>query len=510
MKRKYIIGISLLGISFIHLVSWNIFLVLSHNYIKTQYIPDDGFYYLTLAKNFIKYSHWTFDSGLTVTTGFNLLYAYFLVGILKIMGQLNAINKALISSFFFIIPVYYFIWLLFKKYKNENILFISALLLTSINVFYNTISITEWTMVVLLSFLYIIMSLQLISKKLMQNKWLFLIIALLGTLSRIEFIVLSIIFCFLWYIIIYRKGNNQNIIHFKNLLYGVIGSCMGIIIIFLHNFFFSNQLLQSSAMVKYFWSSKVGHNPVLFLYQCSKIFLSVPRLRINWNIRHDVFQTVMYLVIILCIAILVYSSRKKVITTISGYSTQTRFIIISNIAVVIAYTFIYSFNSMGIQTWYTGLVLCSLGLLTFYLSHNAFKKYQLMYYIIILITIVNIFVCWRSNPFYSGQQTGIIKGQYVKTELSGKIVAAWDSGIIGYYSGGKVINLDGLVNDEVINYIKGDSLVNYLSAKKIYCLLQHPPKDTPINYGITNNIDTYLKKKKIFFKGKTFNLYLVK
>src|SRR6266478_1902761 len=43
-----------------------------------DHVPDDAFYYLVLARNFTRLHRWTTDGGLTVTTGFHALYAWFL------------------------------------------------------------------------------------------------------------------------------------------------------------------------------------------------------------------------------------------------------------------------------------------------------------------------------------------------------------------------------------------------------------------------------------------------
>src|SRR5262245_6394550 len=39
-------------------------------------IPDDTFYYLTLGRNFASSGVWTFDGGVSPTSGFHLLHAY--------------------------------------------------------------------------------------------------------------------------------------------------------------------------------------------------------------------------------------------------------------------------------------------------------------------------------------------------------------------------------------------------------------------------------------------------
>jgi len=44
---------------------------------------------------------------------------------------------------------------------------------------------------------------------------------------------------------------------------------------------------------------------------------------------------------------------------------------------------------------------------------------------------------------------------------------SWNAGIIGYYAGGRVVNLDGLVNNEVYPYLVSGMLRDYVIRKRI-------------------------------------------
>ena len=58
-------------------------------------------------------------------------------------------------------------------------------------------------------------------------------------------------------------------------------------------------------------------------------------------------------------------------------------------------------------------------------------------------------------------------GEYLKqTSLNGK-VGAWNAGIINYYEGGHVVNIDGLVNNDIYMYAINNTLPSYLSSKDI-------------------------------------------
>jgi hypothetical protein len=56
---------------------------------------------------------------------------------------------------------------------------------------------------------------------------------------------------------------------------------------------------------------------------------------------------------------------------------------------------------------------------------------------------------------------------------SGAIAAAWNAGLIGYFTGGRVVNLDGLVNDAAFlrQVVRGRDLAGYLERERIRFLV---------------------------------------
>ena len=50
-------------------------------------LPDDQFYYLVLAREFATSGRWTFDAGISTTSGFHPLVAYVLVGLFFAIGD---------------------------------------------------------------------------------------------------------------------------------------------------------------------------------------------------------------------------------------------------------------------------------------------------------------------------------------------------------------------------------------------------------------------------------------
>src|SRR5512147_1206963 len=68
--------VSLLAV--IHLIVFDALIVSAPEILQVQYTPDDGYYYLALARNFVRFGQWTFDGGNSLTSGFHLLQGYML------------------------------------------------------------------------------------------------------------------------------------------------------------------------------------------------------------------------------------------------------------------------------------------------------------------------------------------------------------------------------------------------------------------------------------------------
>jgi len=295
--------------------------------------------------------------------------------------------------------------------------------------------------------------------------------------------------------------------HCRNLFLGMIGALIGMVIIVFHNYYLTGEMLQSSASIKYYWSLQEGHNPIPFIYQCVKLFVPIPRLGVDLAVRYYIFKILMYIVATILLLIVFFYLPKFLKKEF--FRKKDSIVLIINSTIVIVYTLLYSFNSAGMQTWYTGTVIVSIGTLFFFLFRLLSIKYQWIRYVALIGIFTNISVCWFSKPFYSGQSLSKVKGQYVASQLAGENVGAWDAGIMGFYSGGRIINLDGIVNSEVIPYIKGDSLPKYIFMKKI-CYLLQSPQNKGLYYGIPKTAGEWFEEKEIFFNGEKFNIVFVK
>ena len=79
----------------------------------------------------------------------------------------------------------------------------------------------------------------------------------------------------------------------------------------------------------------------------------------------------------------------------------------------------------------------------------------------------SIYPFGTKTSLWPHQQFTLEAGKYLHDHpVNGKL-AAWNAGIVGYYQGGNVVNIDGLVNNEIYPYILSNTLPAYLDSKNI-------------------------------------------
>ena len=83
-----------------------------------------------------------------------------------------------------------------------------------------------------------------------------------------------------------------------------------------------------------------------------------------------------------------------------------------------------------------------------------------------------------------------------------KLVGSFNAGIIGYFCKNAVIvNLDGLINDNVVYYITDNKMTNYLIKNKLFYIVDFKILN-PTLYGISDN---ELQRFKIIDSISTIN-----
>ena len=80
-----------------------------------------------------------------------------------------------------------------------------------------------------------------------------------------------------------------------------------------------------------------------------------------------------------------------------------------------------------------------------------------------------------------------------KADLDGRI-GSWNAGALSFFSKKDIINLDGLVNNDILPYLKKNNLIEYLKKENIKYIADYGVffKDSK---GTNEEINKFLKKK---------------
>lgn len=247
-----LIWTAIIALIAVHITLFGIILLRSPENLKVQYIPDDAYYYLTLSRNFHFFKLWTFDSGASVTSGFHPLFAYALTFIFMALtpNKEGFIGYGLILSLLFALASVGVVYFWGFKSKNSIFLMLIALVFSSKNFVYNAVSVTEWSLVILIASLYCVwFSLKYKSSLSFFDVFVIFILGFLGSVARSDFGLLP-----LSIFIAVSVFSPKKLKHLFLAFGGLLGSITGLFAIAVHNFIFTGDLLQSSAKMKAYWA----------------------------------------------------------------------------------------------------------------------------------------------------------------------------------------------------------------------------------------------------------------
>lgn len=472
----------------LNIVFFSVMVMTSADDLKVQYIPDDAFYYLTLSRNFSSFGLWTFDSGISVTSGFHPLFAYLLSSAYSLLplDTNSFLTCSLIFSLSFALAAIVVMCFWGFKYNNVLFLMLLALVISNRNFVYNTISVTEWSLTILISSLYGVWYYTKYRNPVVtfSDFLVLFVLGALGSMARLDFglfpfsiffgaLVLSFVF----------KSNSRRKHSFA--LVGLLGALIGLLIVFVHNYIFMGVILQSSAKMKAYWTQLEGAPyyavPLLitliigFSGLILIVILTATAILSRFFKKADDCSNANHYVGLSC-------SDRFSAEAQSTFSPHHRynflFILTSTGVCILGYVFFYSRNA-AIMPWYTVNLLVPVLMFLFaisnYITASLCEKTRYLFFLLfILMLIFNISKLYpisTAEAPWPHQKFMYDAGIYLRENFPDCHVGAWNAGIIGYYQGGRVINLDGLVNNDIYIYTVNNDLPEYISSRDICYIL---------------------------------------
>jgi hypothetical protein len=423
-------------------------------------IPDDAFYYIQLAKHRASGGFWTFD-GLSPATGFHFLYGYFLVSIFFIVPEINwrslYLLVGILASSSLGLSAFYCAKTIGKLFDRKLIL-LSMIPFLSLPMLLQSTAMMESWLVVLFAALtiYLITHSQFMPN--VSGLISLFTVGVLGSLARTDYGMLpGMIFC----TVLMLQPFRQNTILVRSFTV-LLGAVCGVMIVIIQNYILTGHYTQASAQIKFYWSAINGHSftPIITLLSNILVPVSIGKIGII------IFWIVSF--IIFCFAVF-----RSIINIQNRPVSLSITIFFACSLTLLGYIFFYRHNSAGLQMWYSANLaipsaVCLTAVFYYVLRNKAFLLAK-------VITIFFLFLAIYRFQFipYPHQYGMLQAGLFLKNQSDEYRYGSWNAGIISYFSGKSLINLDGLTNDEIVPYIKSNQLIEYLNLKQIRFLIDY-------------------------------------
>jgi hypothetical protein len=425
--------------------------------ILIAFVPDDAFYYLKLAQSFSRHGTWSADFGLTHTSGFHPLYAYILSAIaLFVHDPWNFLYTVLALNIIIFIAASAVVCLLLERaFGKWSSLGAVPVLLSWLSLQMTT-SAMEWPLAVLFSAICFVL-VDVETPPSPSRLAMMLSAGVLGTLARSDFVgVPVVLFCVFFGIFLLRNRRGRSALI---ALIICIGAIMGMLLLWAHDYWISGHILQSSVRMKLLWADRAHYYSLWnsFALQLHSIAV-LPFPQMAWA-----------LLGIALIGISLWLSRRNVQELIEW--TPNPSLIVASAAICLLYVVIYARN-FALQPWYSANTVVALSVLCTTIVYVA-KKMRVGHVVLIgslaALVIANVYESIQGPWFEQKDQYDAVK--YVEqTRLDGRI-AAFGSGITSYFLTEPVVNLDGLVNDDVYDFVKRGDINNYVDIMKVRYIL---------------------------------------
>lgn len=150
------------------------------------------------------------------------------------------------------------------------------------------------------------------------------------------------------------------------------------------------------------------------------------------------------------------------------------------IAIAITYGFLFS----SAREWYYGLstiaffflFICLFNLFIFSIKDRLLRTISI--FIIALFSFFTLFNNVNNQELFLGKFTNqkemLTVSKWMTLHLpKNAIIGSWNSGIFGFFSEKPVVNLDGLINSDILDYLKSNNLYSYIEKRNINYIIDY-------------------------------------
>jgi hypothetical protein len=124
--------------------------------------------------------------------------------------------------------------------------------------------------------------------------------------------------------------------------------------------------------------------------------------------------------------------------------------------------------------WYRAPSLLAMAVLAGVLLAGRVRPTRIATAVLAIVCLARVVQPLASLRFGPPAPLGLVAAQWLRPHLqAGAVAASWNAGLIGYFAGGRVVNLDGLVNDAAFlrDVVRGGDLDGYLERERVRFLV---------------------------------------
>jgi hypothetical protein len=453
------------------------------------FIPDDAFYYLTIAKQKNEARIWTFD-GVNSTSGFHFLHAKVLEMIFKMFPEISVKSLFIIFGVLCSFGLSLLLFAILRYTDSSNV----SMKLTIIVPFLLPATLRLSEMIMESWIIPIVLGVALVLARKIINvailRFLLLVMGFLGVLARTDFLIITAC-AFISVLGLdglrrlsrYKSPDSSHeILKTITASFFVMGSILGEAFISGRNYFLNDELVQMSVQIKRKWSDILGNPIELSLFQFFK-FISPLEFPVSSLTTLKVLIALLVLFLFVCLV----SVWKNVHL---NWQEGQVFCLLYTLISIPLLTLFFRYNAGSLQPWYSVTYIPTVVCIVISMHTIARKKFLINMSLFVLsnfLVFSSLFGSGLQGQFKSHEimyRTAINLGN----ENSYEPIGAWNAGILKYFSNQNIINLDGLMNDTAAKYILSDTLYNYIVKHKINRLvdfsgtISHPKSE--LKYGL--------------------------
>ena len=434
------------------------------------WLYDDCFYYLITAKHLFEQHRSSFD-GITLTSGYHPLWAWICVAVYGLHRKLDLTYLRLCMGVSWLITSLVLLGVLRWSLRKGNVgwLWAIALSTTSYSALNNGITVMEWPLVILFwTLLHCLLVRQASGDVSGVRRNVIAMAAALGffgSLARTDFGLIPAVYLIAGLFIARRL---QSWRPFFAATSAVGGSAAGLGTTFLYNHIATGSWIQQSAQIKHLLAnSSSPFNPAPAAWQFMRVLFYLPPLDLSVSQR---VQFLRYGVLMLGgIALIaggaiVYHLRRPKQAG-EARPPEDVFVTIAALCGIAGYLTVYSFNSEATFGWYTATVTG----FVLVLASQFFSRMgsRIAAAITLPLIALNLAGLVYGGPTARSQYVEVRIGLALRRDHAGALMGGGDVGKASFYNGGTMINLDGLMNNEIYPYLAAGEFPCYFLVRRI-------------------------------------------